>query len=208
MFGSKERKRREEMDRLSELKGFKFQSVLTAILFVLMGAVLAVNPVGTTRTICFTIGYIIIAISIVYIIGYFISDFKNNLQKNKLVIGIILLIIGLFFILGYRIIMSIIPTVLGVMIFLSGLTKLQTAFNARKINNEGTGWIMGIAVLNIVLGLFVVLNPFGTGKFLLRIIGICLVFSGITDLMNLLYINRKLSNYIKDMKALEQEPKD
>ena len=204
MFKSKAKKRKEEIDELKELKGFKLQSVLIAILFILMGLVLVINPLGTTRTICFTIGSIILGAGLIFIIIYLVSDFKANIKKNKLVIGIVLLILGMVFFIAYRVIMSVIPTVLGVMIFVNGLTKLQTGIDARKINKDKSLWMIILAIVIILLGAFVVFNPFSASKLILRIIGICLMFSGITDLVSFIYLNKKISNYIKDMKALDQ----
>lgn len=203
-FKSKAKKRKEEIDELKELKGIKLQSVLIAILFILLGLVLAINPLGVTRTICFTIGSIILGTGVVFIIVYLVSDFKDNIKKNKLVIGIILLILGIVFFVAYRVIMTGIPTVLGVMIFINGLGKLQTALDARRINKDKSLWLIIVAIAIILLGAFLVFNPLGASKLALRVIGIFLMISGITDIVSFVILNKKIKNHIKDMEALNQ----
>ncbi len=206
MFGKK--KRESEIQSLNQLKGFTWQSVLMGILFVLIGVVLVFNPEGVARTICFTIGAIIAAVGVINIILYFATDFKNNIQQNKLVIGILLSVLGLFFIVGYRIIMSVIPFVMGILIIFNGIVKLQTALNLVKIKAGSWGLSLAIAIITILLGVGIVLNSFGAAKTILRVIGFCLIFSGITDIINVVYLGKKTRNYFKDMEALNQDLKD
>lgn len=203
-FKSKAKKRKEEINELKELKGIKMQSVLIAILFILLGSVLVINPLGTTRTICYTIGSIILGAGIIFIIIYLVSDFKYNLKKNKLVIGIVLAIVGILFFVLYSIIVSVIPTVIGVLIFINGLTKLQTALDARRINKDNSSWMIIVAAVVILVGALAIFNPFGVSGFILRILGIFLIISGITDLVNFSILNKKIKNHIKDMEALNQ----
>ena len=203
-FKSKSKKIKEEIDELKELKGIKLQSVLIAIVFILLGTVLVINPLGTTRTICYSIGSIILGAGIVFIIIYLVSDYKDNIKKNKLVIGIVLAIIGILFFVLYRLVVSVIPTVIGVLIFINGLTKLQTALDARRINKDKSLWMIIMAVVVILVGAFAIINPFGVSGLVLRVLGIILMISGITDLVSFIILNKKIKDHIKDMEALEQ----
>ena len=54
----------------------------------------------------------------------------------------------------------------------------------------------------MVLGVVLVLNPFDTAIVLFRIIGVGLIFSGVSDLVTSLYMAKKVKNYVKDMEAL------
>lgn len=110
---------------------------------------------------------------------------------------------SLFFIL-YRVIVSVIPTVIGVLIFINGLTKLQTALDARRINKDKSLWMIIMAVIVIIVGAFAIINPFGLSGLVLRVLGIILMISGITDLVSFVILNKKIKNHIKDMEALEQ----
>lgn len=206
MFGKK--KQNEELDELKQLKGLKWQSILMGLLFVLVGMVLILNPESVARTICFTVGSIIMIVGIIDIIVYFLTDFKNNMQQNKLVLGILLLVVGIFFIAGYKIIVSIIPLVMGILILFNGVMKLQTALNAAKMKSNGWGYLLGIAIVVIILGAVIIFNPFGTAAMVLRVAGVCLVFSGVMDIINMVYMSRKMSDYIKDMEALNQDIDD
>ena len=203
-FKSKSKKIKEEIDELKEIKGIKLQSVLIAIVFILLGTVLVINPLGTTRTICYSIGSIILGAGIVFIIIYLVSDYKDNIKKNKLVIGIVLTIIGILFFVLYRLVVSVIPTVIGVLIFINGLTKLQTALDARRINKDKSLWMIIMAVVVILVGAFAIINPFGVSGLVLRVLGIILMISGITDLVSFIILNKKIKDHIKDMEALEQ----
>lgn len=203
MFGNKK-----NSEILKELRGATWQSVLIGILFVLFGVTLLLNPEGLTRAVCYTVGIIFMAAGIVQLIIYFMSNVEKNMQSNRFIVGIILIAIGIFFIAGYRLIMSIIPFVMGILILFNGVMKLQTALDAMKMKANRWGFLLVIAIITIILGLFVAFNPFKAAKTVLRLVGACMIFSGVTDLVNVIYISRGLKNYIKDMEALVQDPKD
>ena len=202
MFGKREN------DGEKKLKTITFHSLISAILLIVVGLLLLINPVGSISTMCVTIGMILGAIGAVELLIYFVSDMKKNNGNNKLVFGIFFVVAGLFIMIGYRIVMQIVPLVLGLFIVVDGIMKLQTAVNAMKMNTEGKFAVLAIALITTVVGFVICFNAFDTAKILLRIIGAVMIFSGITDVMNIIYISRKLKNYVDDMKALNQDPKD
>lgn len=204
-MGERMGKRKKEMDALEELKGLEWRSMLSGVLFVLLGIVLVMNPRQTVKNICYAIGAVLMIVGIINLLIYFVSDYKKNMQRNKMVIGIISMVAGVFFIVLYRVVMSLFPLVMGILIFVSGLSKLQAAFNIKKMQTNGWKGMLLIAVINTLLGVFIIINPIGAASTVLRIIGVCLIFSGAVDLFNMIYTSRKVRNHIKDMKALEQD---
>lgn len=54
------------------------------------------------------------------------------------------------------------------------------------------------------IGLIVILNPFSTAAWLMRLVGIAFIFSGVTDLVTTIYVSRKASEYYVDGKAEEE----
>lgn len=49
-----------------------------------------------------------------------------------------------------------------------------------------------MALLGIVLGIILIINPFSGVEFLFRIVGICFIYSGVTDICMLIAISKNL----------------
>ena len=52
-----------------------------------------------------------------------------------------------------------------------------------------------------------ILNPFSTVAWLMRLVGIGFLFSGVTDLITTVYVSKKASEYYVDGKAEEMDEK-
>ena len=205
MFG---KKKMEEADSMKALKGATLQNVLMGLLFVLLGVFLVLNPKGVARTICFSIGSVVLLIGVANLVIYFVSDVKHNLPKNKFIIGVILVILGLFFIIGYRAIMEIMSRIMGVMIIFNGVMKLQSALDAMKMKAKGWAVLLLISVVTLLIGAAFLIFSFGSAKLVLRIVGLLLIAIGVSDLVSVLYIRKRLGEYLQDRDALIQDAKE
>ena len=65
-----------------------------------------------------------------------------------------------------------------------------------------------ISVANILLGLFMALNPWRAAKLAIRILGIFLVLAGVLDVYGTFNLYNKIKNALKEEKALEQDYKE
>ena len=185
----------------SMLKGVKWHASLSAILLILLGGVLLFQP-QIVSGICRLIGSLLCLAGVVDIAIYFISDVRKNYGNNKLIIGIGLIVAGVFVLVAYKLIMHIVPLILGIFIIVDGVIKLQTAFNAAKVNDVNHKPIMAIAILTIIAGVLIVAFYSHIINLALRIVGLVMIFSGVTDFVNILYVGKKISDYIKDMEKL------
>lgn len=170
-------------------------NIVKSLLFVLVGAILIFNPGMANNTIAGIISLILVINGVVHIIGFIrangkttVDGYKSYGSSSGLIIGIISIVfaalIGKFFV-------SFIPIVIGVLVLVSGLGKLREAMNISKLGENAT--IMYIlAAISILIGLVVLFNPFETANLLVRIIGIGLVYDGITNLIATGYFSGKL----------------
>lgn len=193
---------------MKEWKGIKWEAILTQILIILLGIILLFNPAATARTICYIIGTVIMAAGVIKILSYFLTNFENNWQKNSFVNGAVLVIVGILFVVKVKVIMSIIPVIMGIFVLLSGLGKLQAVFDLKRIKSGGWIGLLIISIINIALGVFLLSDVIGAAKLMIRVVGACMIYSGVTDLINIVYMSKKMSDYMKDMQALEQDSKD
>ena len=201
-------KKKKQSEAIKQLKGATWQSVVTGILFILLGVVLLINPEKVTRTIFHTIGTLLIVFGLIQLLMYFLSNVERRLKKNRFIIGSCIIIAGMFFIFGYSLIKNIVPYIMGGFIFVNGIIKLQTAMNVMKLKGNKGGMLVLIAILTILLGIAILIMANKITNLILRIVGAAMIFTGVTEMVNMFYMSRGLKNYLEDMEALVQDPKD
>lgn len=197
-----------EKDNKNKGKGFRLELLLSSVMYVIAGAILLLFPETTARTICYLIAIVVMAIGLIKVLTYLARGLEQNMYKNDLVVGLVCFIIGLVLIFKVKAIISIIPILLGILVLISGFGKLQSSLDVKRMKNGNWTYFFIIALVNIALGLLCIFSPFKIAKTMIRLIGLAMLFSGITDLMGNIYMSKKLKNYLEDMAALEQDIND
>lgn len=170
--------------------------ILRSIILIIAGITLLIYPEMTTNTIAYIIAFVFIIAGVVNIVGYFKDSSETGGYKYGLILGIILIV---FAALISKILISLIPIILGFIVLFSGLVKLQQAVELLRAKFDGWMPIMIMAVVNILVGCLAIFNPFKTVNFLLRLVGAGLLFGGITDLISTGYISSKTKKSDKDI---------
>lgn len=99
-----------------------------------------------------------------------------------------------------NIVLDMIPILLGLVIVVSGISKLQNAIIARRIGYDGAGLYMILALISIVFGFVIMFFLSGAlaAKTLFVLIGAGLVYSGGSDLYVTLFISKKYNKFMKE----------
>lgn len=195
------REEREENMFMRLLKELKWQSVLYAVLYILMGIILLLFPETTATTLCYALGGAAIAMGILIVCTYLFRDAAKNAYRNDFVWGLAAILVGIFIFFKVDLIISLVPFLLGIAVVVSGFLKLQDGIDVRRMGYSNGIILFLLAFFNILLGIVLVINPFHTAIVLFRIIGAGLVFSGISDFGTTLYMSKKIKNYVEDRKA-------
>ena len=180
------------------LKNWKVQEIGGAVALLICGLVLLLMPELTLVTIANVIGILVIMIGAFFLIGYFLRK-ELAAGNNDLIKGLVIVCIGIFICVKSELVVSVLPVVL------SGILKLQHAFDLKRMGFDTWVRIGLTAAVNIFIGLIVILNPFSTVAWLMRLVGIGFLFSGVTDLITTIYVSKKASEYYVDGKAEETD---
>ena len=113
---------------------------------------------------------------------------------NGLAIGILALMGALFLFLKADAFIAIIPMALGFLVIVSGVLKVQNAIVLYKMQCASWLYVLIAAALCILLGIALIENPFGAAATLVTLIGIGLIFSGVSDLTVLMLLARRTKN--------------
>lgn len=196
------------------IKSYRINTISVGVMFILLGLAAFFVPETMLEVMGYVIGGALVLAGIVYIVAYLLRDAMANVLRNDFVFGLAAIAIGVVVFTKVKLIVSILPIILGIMVIISGCLKLQNAIDMKRINAPRWFIFLILSVINLVLGAVLVINPFATALLLYRIIGIGLIFSGVTDIVDCLVLSHKVGKVIKETASVEagytevQETKD
>ncbi len=185
------------------LKQLKWNLILTAIVFIALGIVLIIWPGATMTTICYILAALLLAVGVVSLISYLRKDISGMVYRYDLVVGLSAILGGILVIVKVDKLTELIPAVLGFLVTISGILKMQNSVDMLRLKHGTWHVIFAMAVINIVVGILLLVNPFQTAELLIMCIGIALVYSGITDLYVTISISKRLSKLKTEMVVSE-----
>ena len=175
---------------MNDMKEIKRTSIITAVVSVIAGLILLIFPTLTAKVIAYVVAAAFLIFALLEIFLYFRND-PREMHKG-LVIGLVSLTISIFIFASVDTVISIIPVLLGFMIVISGFTTLQQTIDLVRLKAKGWVAMLVVACVNIILGILCISNPFTAATTLMSLIGVGLIFSGISDLVAILYLSDKL----------------
>lgn len=156
--------------------------VLLSIVMIVLGLLLALWP-GHVMTTALTI------LGIALLVGgaLLIYSWYNGRARSSSVItlseGILMVVAGLVVLIAPKFLISIVPFVVGALITLNGVFNLAQSLDQRRWNYSRWTMSLVVAILTIVLGVLIMLNPFSTMESLVMAIGIIIIYNGISNLL-------------------------
>lgn len=186
------------------MKFTKMNHLTWSVVMTVIGLVLTVAPQTALNLVCYGIATVLAVLGIVNIVGYLTSRTQDN-QTSLLVKGIVLLVLSGVITSLIGMILSMILSFLGFFVAVSGVQKFWNSILMKRANESSWAVIMVLAVVSVVLGMMLLFKPGKVTRFAIRIAGICVLYSGITDLISRYYVDKKTRAYREDMEALEQD---
>lgn len=161
-------------------------SLISSILFLILGCILLSNPNGVIKFITYIIGLIFILIGISRIIIYINDKKKLNIITNNLMYGIVAITVGIIMMFCNSVIEQAIRLVMGGFIIYAGVINLIMAFNLKSTKSSNWIGFLIISLIMLICGLYIVLKS----NLVLSTIGIFIVIYSIMDIIGYIMYNR------------------
>ena len=185
------------------LKQIKWETLLTSILYIVLGIVALVIPDTMVKTLGYLVGILLIVAGAVSMICYLLREAYQNYYRNDFVYGLICIAVGIIFLYKVEWIISLVPVILGVMVVASGCRKLQDVIDMKRMGYGNWVLVLVMAVVNVVFGVALIINSLEAALLLLQLMGAGLIFSGVTDCVTCLYLARKIKDYYDRMETVD-----
>lgn len=180
---------------MDTLKRIKADVIISALVCVAMGVVLLIWPSETIDIFCKVLAVGLMVMGVMNIVNYFLNRSTHPFSG---VLGAIVLIVGVWVFIKPESIVSIVPIVIGVILCVHGIQDIKIALET-KANGYGKWWhMLIIAAISLGFGVICIIKAFGVVTLALQVIGVGLIYDGISDLW-------VASRAIRAAKAMKQE---
>ncbi|MCI9190947.1 MAG: hypothetical protein HFH84_15315 [Lachnospiraceae bacterium] len=185
------------------LKQIKWETVLTSLLYIVLGAVTVAIPETMVRTLGYLVGVLFILVGAVSMICYLLRDASRNYDRNDFGYGLVGIAVGVLFLYKVEWITSLVPVILGVLVLASGCVKLQHVIDMKRLDCGNWVAVLILAVINVIFGVVLIANPFQTVILLFQLVGAGLIFSGITDCITVVYVADRMKEFLDRAQAVD-----
>ena len=187
---------------LDMIKELKKNMILLAVFYLILGIILVLFPEGSGYAICYLIGGLTIIYGIFHLVLYQRTKSPFVTYHYDLVQGIIGLAIGIYVIIVPEILIETLPVVLGVVVMIDSIVKIQNAWDLKRMGYDRWWLVMIGALVTLVFGLLMVFYPFTVYLSVIVFVGISLIVNGVSDLITIFILNKKVKEFkskVEDM---------
>ena len=188
---------------MEAVKKVKWSIIILAVAYMVLGVVIIISPGKTLNIFSYILAATLIVFGTINLIQYMRTDAMEVFNKYDLVIGFSSIIGGVLIIINVDKFQNIILIALGFMVMISGILKFQNSVNLMRLKASNWHITFGMAIINIVFGVILLINPFAIELFLV-LLGIGFIFSGLTDIIVTLMISSTLSKISASLQATKR----
>ena len=156
-------------------------SILTVCLIV-VGIILLIFPQIALNVMCKIIGLFLVIYGIVKLSSYFSKDLFELAFQFDFGLGIVSLVLGIIMLFRTGRIIDILSVVVGIFVIVDAGLRIQTALEAKKFGLSKWWLMLIMSLAAAILGILLIVLPYQTTGFVVRLIGLNLVLDGVMNL--------------------------
>ena len=178
-------------------------SALIALVTIVFGVVLVMWPDRSVSVICAMLGGALLISGLLYVIGWFAGKRKAGAPVFMIIPGVVLAGLGVWLMTSSQTVIALIQYVFGAVIIFHGILDLQGVLVL--IRQKMPRWWVALIMSAVTfgLGILILVNPLDAFSALVALIGVALVYDGVSDLWLLLYLHKSRKTYLA---FLNEEP--
>lgn len=171
----------------SIIQDMKQNYFVNAVIMVILGLVLVIWPDILGVMLCYLLGGALIVMGAIQLISFLRGERLGFYSKFSMLMGIVLVLLGIWICTQPHVVLSIIPVVVGIIVLIHGLMDIQYTLDIRRTGN--TKWWIALiaAILTLIVGLLLVFNPFTAYEISMILLGVAMLYDGGSDLVLLIF---------------------
>lgn len=170
------------------LKRLKWDSIVTAVLGIIVGIVFIITPKTSADILCTVCGIMLIAAGIIAAIVFFC--YGRMLGGYSLALGVAMLISGIFCLIYPSAVQGILTFIVGIFIVIDAGTSFADSIICARARITGWPVMLLTSLLMVVLGCIVM---FGTFDMIIVFAGWALIINGACDIIMTLIFSHRIN---------------
>ena len=181
-------------------------SIASTLVMLLFGILLFIFPETVIKSVAISLGVIFIMIGVIPIINYFRFRATGFTTTFSFLLGIFCIVAGLILLMNENILGTIIPILTGVWMIINSINRISISMDLR--DDKIPFWVITFiyAILTLVAGVLLILDPVNGGKLVTKTIGIIICVYSTLDVIDLILIRIKAKKVVKEVKKIIEEP--
>ena len=192
----------------SLLKKVKANTILSSLLCAALGLVLVIWPDISMQIVCIAIGAVLILCGVIRLFGFFRNHDGSVYTQGNLVMGIVLVVVGIWIVATPGKVLAIIPIIVGILIVIHGVNNIQQTITLCK-GKYSMWWLALImAILTIGFGVLLITRPFAALDTVVMLIGIFLIYDGLSNVWIVSRIAKTVKMARQEAEAVDVDAHD
>lgn len=189
-------------------KKIKANYMVSAALLTLFGLVLLIWPKTSTTVLCIALGCVLVVCGVTRLAVFLVSRDGSLYSSMNLLSGIVLLVVGIWIVVKPEGVLFVVPIVIGIVVIFHGVHDFGQAINLYKSGYDKWWVALILGIITTGLGILLVVNPFEAIETIVRVVGICLMYDGISDMWIVSRVSKTVKQARQDLAALDVESKE
>lgn len=162
-------------------------SLISAIIFFIIGSIIFTNPNSTVKFIAYVLGGCFAIIGLFKIISYYLGKKKEKeVYIKDLSIGIIAFGAGLVLIIFSNTVEALIRIIMGAWILFNGINLLINSIKGAKNKANSSTILIILSIIMMLGGIYMILK----NNLVFQIIGLCIMIYSIVEIIGYIYYSQ------------------
>lgn len=157
----------------------KATTLITAIVAIILGIVLLMNPTGVALALTYVVGIVLIVLGVVKLIGYIRAGDSGS--QVDFIVSIVEIVVGAIVCIWPDVFVNWLVVIVGVLIVVMAVGDIADARTASKLGAPFATGKLVLAVISLVIGVVVIISPFAFVDLAFTIAGIALIVYGVSE---------------------------
>lgn len=168
------------------LKKTGVTSLVTSIIFAILGIILIANPEGTIKFIAIILGVIFGLVGLYKIVNYIENKGKYDFYNNDIAYGVIAIVLGIVTICYSTQIGAIFRIIIGLWIVYSAILRINLSIKLKTIDSNVWIYSLIIALIMAFCGIFIICN---SGAVIVTLGIVVVIYSVLDAIESIMFLN-------------------
>ncbi len=190
---------------MEKLKKLKLNHVFEALIMITIGFVLIFWPKASLVIMARALAILLFLAGVVMVVSYFVRKEKTFIHSSGFLIGIIIVGVGTWIFFNPNDFTDLIPKIFGLFILVTGMVNLSQTFSLVSYKYPLWWLSLVLAIITIGMGVFLIVDPAFFKKFAVMIIGIFLVYDGVSNIWTVSRVGKYSRKAEADLEPIDVE---